>query len=292
MFQMSTANFPSTTNPSSSSTTSTYSPFRLTTPSIVSLSTTENHLLPLSNHHSQTSTTSSIFSSICIDTPVLGQLPSTIVKHDEQPLTNNEKNLDDCTQMSNAPDPIDHGEDSEIELFINNVVCSFASGCQLNLKKIAMEAANVIYRRDQSMVLMKIRNPYCSANLWSSGKVTVTGTTSEDDAERAARRIARCLQRLGFKVKFRNFRVVNCLATCAMPWPIDIVKLSRKYPDCVSYEPEIHPGATVRLNNKAVLKVFTTGRITLTAPSVERINTAVNEFYPQLFECRRIDGAS
>lgn len=31
-----------------------------------------------------------------------------------------------------------------------------------------------------------------------------------------------------------------------------------------SYEPEIHPGATVRLNNKAVLKVFTTGRITLT----------------------------
>jgi TATA-box binding protein (TBP) (component of TFIID and TFIIIB) len=27
------------------------------------------------------------------------------------------------------------------------------------------------------MVLMKIRNPYCSANIWSSGKVTVTGTT-------------------------------------------------------------------------------------------------------------------
>lgn len=277
MFETSTKNLTSA-SPSTS--------FRLTTPSIVSLSTTEN-LLPLSNHHSQSSTTP-IFSSICIDTPVLGQLPSTIIKHNDQQLTN----VDESTQMSNAPDPIDHGDDSEIELFVNNVVCSFALGCQLNLRKIAMEAANVIYRRDQSMVLMKIRNPYCSANLWSSGKVTVTGTTSEDDAERAARRVARCLQRLGFKIKFRNFRVVNCLATCAMPWPIDIVKLSRKYPDCVSYEPEIHPGATVRLNNKAVLKVFTTGRITLTAPSVERINTAVNEFYPQLFECRRIDGVS
>jgi TATA-box binding protein (TBP) (component of TFIID and TFIIIB) len=33
---------------------------------------------------------------------------------------------------------------------------------------------------------------------------------------------------------------------------------------CFSYEPEIHPGATVRLNNKAVLKVFTTGSVTLT----------------------------
>jgi len=67
-----------------------------------------------------------------------------------------------------------------------------------------------------------------------------------------------------------------------MPWPIDIVKLSQTYPECVrlekqivvvcveififffSYEPEIHPGATVRLINKAVLKVFTTGSVTLT----------------------------
>lgn len=151
-----------------------------------------------------------------------------------------------------------------------------------------MEAANVIYKREQSMVLMKIRDPYCSANVWSSGKVTVTGTTSEDDARRGARRIARSLQRLGFKVKLRHYRVVNCLATCAMPWPIDIVKLSRLYPEYVSYEPEIHPGATVRLPEKAVLKVFTTGSVTLTAPCVERINTAVNDFYPQLFECRKI----
>ena len=33
---------------------------------------------------------------------------------------------------------------------------------------------------------------------------------------------------------------------------------------CSSYEPEIHPGATVRLPEKAVLKVFTTGSITIT----------------------------
>ncbi|CAF1484977.1 unnamed protein product [Adineta steineri] len=164
-----------------------------------------------------------------------------------------------------------------------------------------MEAANVIYKRGNAMVLMKMRNPYCSANLWSSGKVTVTGTTSEDDAQHAARRVARCLQRLGFNTKFRNYRIVNCLATCSMPWTIDIVKLSRLYPECVSYEPEIHPGATVRLNNRAVLKVFTTGSVTLTelnlienndlkfilAPSVDVINTAVNDFYPQLFECRK-----
>ncbi|CAF2971801.1 unnamed protein product [Rotaria sp. Silwood2] len=196
----------------------------------------------------------------CVETSILGRLtPSTIQR---QPIPC--ENLEEQTSLGNDIDIECNQQDSEIELFVNNIVCSFALGCKLNLRKIAMEAANVIYKRDHAMVLMKIRKPYCSANVWSSGKVIVTGTTSEDDAQRAARRIARCLQRLGFKTKFRNYRIVNCLATCSMPWPIDIIKLSRMYPEYVSYEPEIHPGATVRLNNKVVLKVFTTGSVTLT----------------------------
>lgn len=236
--------------------------------------TTINGQIPII---SSSNNNNNIQPGIRIDTSVLGRLAtSTTNQREEQ-----NSSLGNDINLDNNP------QDPEIELFVNNVVSSFALGCKLNLRKIAMEAANVIYKRDHAMVLMKIRNPYCSANLWSSGKVTVTGTTSEDDAQRAARRIARLLQRLGYKTKFRNYRVVNCLATCSMPWPIDIVKLSRLYPECVSYEPEIHPGATVRLNNKAVLKVFTTGSVTLTAPSVDIINTAVSEFYPQLLECRK-----
>lgn len=234
-------------------------------------------LINNSNHSTiinscQSTTTNHVQSGICIETTTIGRAAAAAVNHDQQ-----NSSLDE----SNCQDP-------EIELIVNNVVCSFALGCKLNLRKIAMEGANVIYRREHAMVLMKIRNPSCSANVWSSGKVTVTGTTSEDDAQRAARRVARCLQRLGFKTKLRNYRVVNCLATCTMPWSIDIIKLSRSYPECVSYEPEIHPGATVRLNNKAVLKVFTTGSVTLTAPSVDVVNLAINEFYPQLFECRKM----
>ncbi|CAF0767608.1 unnamed protein product [Rotaria sordida] len=253
-----------------------------------------------------TSSSNNFKPGICIDTPILGRLaPITIQRQitnispvQQSQLTNtiSQNQIDEqnnstnsCIVSNDNNNLINNSQDQEIEIFVNNVVCSFALGCKLNLRKIAIEAANVIYKRDQAMVLMKMRNPYCSANIWSSGKVTVTGTTSEDDARRAARRIARSLQRLGFKAKFRHYRVVNCLATCTMPWPIDIIKLSRMYSESVSYEPEIHPGATVRLSEKAVLKVFTTGSITLTAPNVERINTAVNEFYPQLFECRKIN---
>ncbi|CAF0886733.1 unnamed protein product [Didymodactylos carnosus] len=184
-------------------------------------------------------------------------------------------------------------QDQEIELNINNVVCSFSLGCKIQLRKVAMEGAHVEYKRDNAMVMMKIRNPYCSANIWASGKVTVTGATSEDDALRGSRRVARRIQQLGFKAKFCNYRVVNVLATCLMPFNIDITKLSHDNSYCVSYEPEIYPGATVRLKEfSSTMKVFTTGSITLTAPSVENVNLALNAFYPRLYECQKGSNAS
>lgn len=42
-------------------------------------------------------------------------------------------------------------QDQELEIFVNNVVSSFALGCSLNLRKIATEGAHVIYKRDQSV---------------------------------------------------------------------------------------------------------------------------------------------
>ena len=38
-----------------------------------------------------------------------------------------------------------------INIVINNVVCTFATRCHLNLKKIATEGANVIYRRENGV---------------------------------------------------------------------------------------------------------------------------------------------
>ena len=42
-------------------------------------------------------------------------------------------------------------EGPEINIDINNVVCSFATRCHLNLKKIAMEGVNVIYKRENGV---------------------------------------------------------------------------------------------------------------------------------------------
>lgn len=76
---------------------------------------------------------------------------------------------------------------------------------------------------------MKLRRPSATASIWSSGKITCVGAETEPEARIAARRTARTLQKLGFKVRFNSFRVVNVLGTCFMPWAIKVVPFSERY---------------------------------------------------------------
>ncbi|CAH0602918.1 unnamed protein product [Chrysodeixis includens] len=196
-----------------------------------------------------------------------------------------------CADMGDAVAPlvpVEEEEDTpEIDIMINNVVCSFSVKCHLNLRQIALNGVNVEFRRENGMVTMKLRRPYTTASIWSSGRVTCTGATSEDQAKIAARRYARALQKLGFQVRFRNFRVVNVLGTCRMPFGIRIISFSKRYKEA-DYEPELHPGVTYKLfNPKATLKIFSTGGVTITARSVSDVQSAVERIFPLVYEYRK-----
>ncbi|XP_070133429.1 uncharacterized protein [Drosophila bipectinata] len=176
----------------------------------------------------------------------------------------------------------------ELDIVINNVVCSFSVRCHLKLREIALKGANVEYRRENGMVTMKMRHPYTTASIWSSGRITCTGATSEPLAKVAARRYARYLGKLGFPTRFQNFRIVNVLGTCSMPWAIKIVNFSERHRENASYEPELHPGVTYKiLDPKATLKIFSTGSITVTAASVKNVEAAIQHIYPIVFEFRK-----
>ncbi|KXJ71656.1 hypothetical protein RP20_CCG020044 [Aedes albopictus] len=145
----------------------------------------------------------------------------------------------------------------EIDIVINNVVCSFSVRCHLNLRDIALKGFNVEFRRENGMVTMKLRRPYT-------------------------------LPALVLHRKIRNFRIVNVLGTCSMPWGIMIVNFSEKYKKDASYEPELHPGVTYKLYNpKATLKIFSTGSITVTAASVAFVQAAIEHIFPLVYEFRK-----
>lgn len=176
-------------------------------------------------------------------------------------------------------------EEPVIDIMINNVVCSFSVSCHLDLRNIALTGNNVEFRRENGMVTMKLRRPLTTASIWSSGKITCTGSTSESQARVAARRIARCLQKLGYTIRFRNFRIVNVLGTCTMPFGIKIAQFSQTHRKAASYEPELHPGVTYKIEHpKATLKIFSTGSITVTAPSVNNVQMAIEHIYPLVKE--------
>ncbi|KAF5295440.1 hypothetical protein FQA39_LY13101 [Lamprigera yunnana] len=181
--------------------------------------------------------------------------------------------VDQCLDNYDAGE-YQHAEaeaEPEIDIVINNVVSSFSVRCHLNLREIALSGMNVEYRRENGMITMKLRRPYTTATIWSSGKVTCTGATSEDQAKIAARRFARCLQKLGFNVRFNNYRVVNVLGTCSMPFGIKINSFSERHKEA-QYEPELHPGVTYKLIiPKATLKIFSTGSVTVTGKLVNTV---------------------
>ncbi|XP_033738196.1 TATA box-binding protein-like protein 1 [Pecten maximus] len=198
--------------------------------------------------------------------------------------TNQHDTNENCAQ--------ENGEDDgpTIDIIINNVVASYSTRCHLDLRRIAMDGKHVEYKREYGMCNMKIRRPYTTATIWSSGKITCTGATSEEASKIAARRFARQLQRMGFKVKFSNFRVVNVLGTCILPFKIKITSFSRKHSEHASYEPELHPGVTYKIKEpKATLKIFSTGSITVTAPCVANVQSAIEHIFPLVLEFRADD---
>merc|ERR1719394_1561223 len=174
-------------------------------------------------------------------------------------------------------------ESPEVDIVINNVVCSFSVRCHLNLKEIALNGSNVEYRRENGMVTMKLRHPYTTASIWSSGKITCTGANSEEQARVSARKFSRILQKLDDKykdIRIKNWRIVNVLGTCTLPFAIKITPFSQAFREA-SYEPELHPGVTYKCKYpKATLKIFSTGSVTVTAPSVANVQKAVEHIYP------------
>lgn len=121
------------------------------------------------------------------------QTPIVEVKQEEaKDIPTDEQQPEEETEVPAATVEEENEEpEPEIDIVISNVVCAFSVRCQLALKDIALNGANVEYKRENGMVTMKLRKPYTTASIWSSGKITCTGATSEDQ-------VSFCLSKIEF----------------------------------------------------------------------------------------------
>ena len=92
-----------------------------------------------------------------------------------------------------------------------------------------MQAPNTEYNPKRFVaVIMRIRKPRTTALLFNSGKMVCTGTKDEDESRIAARKFVRIIQKLGFSVKFTNFKIQNMIGSCNLHFKIALKNLFMK----------------------------------------------------------------
>jgi len=57
-------------------------------------------------------------------------------------------------QVADVCEPAAEEEEPEVDIVINNVVSSFNTRCHLNLRRVATEGMNVVYKRDQGVSIL------------------------------------------------------------------------------------------------------------------------------------------
>lgn len=174
-----------------------------------------------------------------------------------------------------------------------NVVATVNLECTLDLKQIALQARNAEYNPKRfAAVIMRIREPKSTALIFASGKMVCTGARSEQDARLAARKYARILQKIGFNVQFKEFKVQNMVGSCDVRFPIRLEGLASAHAVFCSYEPELFPGLIYRMQQpKIVLLVFVSGKVVLTgAKKRDDIYTAFENIYPVLQQFKKGSG--
>ena len=172
---------------------------------------------------------------------------------------------------------------------ITNVVSSVNLKTNLNLNQIASKIEKAEYNQNFKRIKIEIDDPKATAFIYSAGKIICLGTKSLEDSRKAARQISKMIVSLGYKVEFKDFKIVNIVASCNVNFPISLTKLmnhlvfkpTTNFVD-FRYEPEIFPAFIMHMKNpKVTISIFASGKINFTgAKERETINLAFNEIYP------------
>lgn len=103
-----------------------------------------------------------------------------------------------CSMIAQSPMLATEPQDALNSIKIQNCVATVNLGCDLNLQKINFRTRNSEYNPSRFHgVIMRIREPRCTALIFRSGKVVCTGARNEVDANLGTRKFARILQKLG-----------------------------------------------------------------------------------------------
>ena len=190
--------------------------------------------------------------------------------------------------------PIEPAADSlDLNINIENVVASATLNQKIELLPILKAFRNVDYKPKRFPGLVfRLKRPKTATLIFNSGKMVCTGAKSEKMAKRAIRKVVRELKNGGIVILNKpDITIQNIVASANLQEKVDLEEASDLL-DNVMYEPEQFPGLIYRMKTpKAVILVFTSGKIVCTGAKTEGIVTeavvklhAILEDYDLFFE--------
>ena len=214
---------------------------------------------------------------------------------------NNTSSIDEKAQKedSTAQNSIKINEITKEETYeqmpqprIVNIVSMFDLGCDLNLREIALKCSNSEYNPQRiNAVIMRKKNPKTAALIFQTGKIICLGAHDEESSRRAARLYASNIYSLGYRAVFRNFQIINIVATCDVNFWVKLSQLNADLANRLSkihqeqrvcYDPENFPGVIYHMGNpKLCILIFKSGKINFVgAKKREDIFKALQNIFP------------
>ncbi|XVF04658.1 hypothetical protein REPUB_Repub05bG0103900 [Reevesia pubescens] len=137
-------------------------------------------------------------------------------------------------------------------------------------------------------LLIEQKKKKTTALIFSSGKIVCTGAKTQEQSRLAARKYTRVLQKLGFDVKFMDFKIQNMVASYNITVPISLVRLGHSHYEFSTYETELFPGLIYQMRQpKITMLIFPSGKLVITGAKREaEIHKAFANIYPVLISFR------
>lgn len=148
---------------------------------------------------------------------------------------------------------------------VTNITCTFSIKCPVSFTQLKYNKNFSDCEFKRNFVVWRLRKPSATALLFEKGSFTMSGTSSMEDAKRAARRFCRKLQKLGYtKARLCDFKVRNIALCLKLGKRLDLTKLSTATERFVIYDQENSNAALVYGEGSKRFRIFPTGTIILT----------------------------
>lgn len=177
-------------------------------------------------------------------------------------------------------------------LTLHNLLVSVSLGTRLNLHFLSNVLRNSEYiAQHMPCILVRFLSGSITAMIFQTGKIIMTGATTEYQARIISRQLARLIQRLGHPdVTYQRFVILSYNASCDMGITFNRAKLIQQFPQTnptggaeqQTFAAVHHQIPSLRIT----LLIFTTGKIIIRSRQLDVIPYALTHIYDKLTQCR------